>query len=221
MEDEENGVSVIPRPMHDADPVLDQFMAAMEADEADWADDIGEDVDTLDDGVDYGLFGGNGVELDEDDVDGIDDDDLDEVDEEDEDEDDDEDMFDEEDDDDEDELDQDYEDYIDGLSDPRSADGEFASVPMILPRQSYKGARNYETVKDCNFLGFGLGRSDKVCSGSDDGNWFVWDKASGRVDGVWEGDGSVVNGEFVCSVGRCGVAWCGVVARAPVTETRG
>lgn len=88
-------------------------------------------------------------------------------------------------------------------SDPRSADGEFGSVPLILPRRSFKGARNAETVKDCNFLGT---RADKVCSGSDDGCWFVWDKNTGRLDGVWEGDESVVNGEFdevsSCRVGE-------------------
>ena len=44
-----------------------------------------------------------------------------------------------------------------------------------------------------NFLG---ARSDKVCSGSDDGNFFVWDKDTGRLEGIWEGDGHVVNGAF-------------------------
>lgn len=41
-----------------------------------------------------------------------------------------------------------------------------------------------------NFLG---NASDKVCSGSDDGNFFVWDKASGALEGVWEGGTDVVN----------------------------
>lgn len=45
-----------------------------------------------------------------------------------------------------------------------------------------------------NFLG---ARSDKVVSGSDDGNFFVWDKDTGKLEGIWEGDGSVVNGECV------------------------
>nr|XP_018260705.1 uncharacterized protein I303_06420 [Kwoniella dejecticola CBS 10117]OBR82863.1 hypothetical protein I303_06420 [Kwoniella dejecticola CBS 10117] len=66
----------------------------------------------------------------------------------------------------------------------------FDHVEMIYPRRSFKGARNVETVKDCNFLGV---RADKVCSGSDDGNFFVWDKDTGRLEGIWEGDGSVVN----------------------------
>lgn len=43
-----------------------------------------------------------------------------------------------------------------------------------------------------NFLG---ARSDKVCSGSDDGNFFVWDKHTGRLDGIWAADGHVVNGQ--------------------------
>ncbi|WWC71849.1 uncharacterized protein I206_105808 [Kwoniella pini CBS 10737] len=66
----------------------------------------------------------------------------------------------------------------------------FDDVDIIYPRRSYKGARNVETVKDCNFLGV---RADKICSGSDDGNFFVWDKETGKLEGIWEGDGSVVN----------------------------
>lgn len=75
----------------------------------------------------------------------------------------------------------------------------FASVDMIGPRRSFKGAKNMETVKDCNFLGV---RSDKICSGSDDGNFFVWDKDSGRLEGIWEGDGHVVNGESLWEAKR-------------------
>lgn len=37
--------------------------------------------------------------------------------------------------------------------------------------------------------------SDKVASGSDDGNFFVWNKVTGKLDGIWEGDGSIVNGK--------------------------
>lgn len=32
-----------------------------------------------------------------------------------------------------------------------------------------------------------------VTSGSDDGNFFIWDKSSGEVVDILEGDGSVVN----------------------------
>ncbi|KAG7531942.1 hypothetical protein FFLO_04010 [Filobasidium floriforme] len=66
----------------------------------------------------------------------------------------------------------------------------WAGVPIVYPRCTYKGARNVETVKD---VSFGGARSDKICSGSDDGNWFMWDKATGRLEGIWEGDESVVN----------------------------
>ena len=49
----------------------------------------------------------------------------------------------------------------------------------------------------CGIIGNFLGaRSEKVCSGSDDGNFFVWDKDSGKLEGIWEGDGHIVNGEL-------------------------
>ncbi len=41
-----------------------------------------------------------------------------------------------------------------------------------------------------NFLGH---RDEYVTCGSDDGNFFVWDKATGKILNVLEGDGSVVN----------------------------
>ena len=93
----------------------------------------------------------------------------------------------------------------------------WGQVPVIYPRATYKGARNVETVKDGKFsssllersagcrlfmlsasiqVSFGGARSDKVCSGSDDGNWFMWDKSTGQLEGIWEGDGSVVNGQY-------------------------
>lgn len=92
--------------------------------------------------------------------------------------------------------------------------GEFGNVEKIMPRMCYKGARNMETVKDCKFgsltcveeavadrVGNFLGAmSDKVASGSDDGNFFVWDKATGKLDGIWEGDGSIVNGKLLSSL---------------------
>ncbi|CAL1700680.1 unnamed protein product [Somion occarium] len=66
----------------------------------------------------------------------------------------------------------------------------FTNVPIILPCRKYTGACNIETVKDVNFLG----PSDEfVVSGSDDGNFFIWDKASGKLCDILEGDGHVVN----------------------------
>lgn len=82
------------------------------------------------------------------------------------------------------------EDEDDGLMRYVSPPDIFSNVDFIPPRRCFKGAKNSETVKDCNFLG---SRSDKVCSGSDDGNFFVWDKDTGKLEGIWEGDGQIVN----------------------------
>jgi WD40 repeat protein len=39
-----------------------------------------------------------------------------------------------------------------------------------------------------------LGPNDEfVASGSDDGNFFIWDKHDGKLQGIYEGDSSVVN----------------------------
>ncbi|RXK39423.1 hypothetical protein M231_03256 [Tremella mesenterica] len=90
------------------------------------------------------------------------------------------------------EIDEDYHEemLVERNNIVRSGKEEFREVEMILPKRCFKGARNMETVKDCNFLG---NHSNKVCSGSDDGNFFVWNKDTGRLIGIWEGDGSVVN----------------------------
>lgn len=45
----------------------------------------------------------------------------------------------------------------------------------------------HETV---NFLG---SNDELVTSGSDDGNFFIWNKLSGKLHGIYEGDGSIVN----------------------------
>ncbi|WOO79274.1 Rho1 guanine nucleotide exchange factor 1 [Vanrija pseudolonga] len=97
---------------------------------------------------------------------------------------------DEEDDDDDDEDDSDDDSNFGFRRGARSATGQFGSVPLLHPRRMFKGARNVETVKDCTFLG---DSSDKIASGSDDGNFFVWDKVTGRLEGIWEGDNEVVN----------------------------
>ncbi|KAF8914650.1 WD40-repeat-containing domain protein [Mucidula mucida] len=64
------------------------------------------------------------------------------------------------------------------------------SLSVVLPLHRYLGARNVETVKDVNFLG---PRSEYVTIGSDDGNFFMWEKDSGRLHGIYEGDSSIVN----------------------------
>ncbi|KAJ1309089.1 hypothetical protein OPQ81_004767 [Rhizoctonia solani] len=73
---------------------------------------------------------------------------------------------------------------------PMQGGHSYKNHPIILPRSEYRGAANVRTVKDVNFLG----KSDEyVASGSDDGKWFMWNKKSGNLMGIWEGDGSVVN----------------------------
>jgi WD repeat-containing protein 42A len=41
-----------------------------------------------------------------------------------------------------------------------------------------------------NFLG---PNDELVVSGSDDGNFFIWDKSTANLTGIYEGDGTVVN----------------------------
>ncbi len=41
-----------------------------------------------------------------------------------------------------------------------------------------------------NFLG---PNDELVTSGSDDGNFFIWNKLTGSLHGIYEGDSSVVN----------------------------
>ncbi|TFK89831.1 WD40 repeat-like protein [Polyporus arcularius HHB13444] len=69
-------------------------------------------------------------------------------------------------------------------------DERYAKVPTIMPRSRFEGICNVETVKDVNFLG---PRDEFVVSGSDDGNWFMWEKDTGRLHDILEGDGTVVN----------------------------
>ncbi|KAI6035413.1 WD40 repeat-like protein [Pisolithus orientalis] len=63
-------------------------------------------------------------------------------------------------------------------------------VPAIYPRARFAGHCNVRTIKDVNFLG---PYDEYVTSGSDDGNFFLWDKSSGELVDILEGDGSVVN----------------------------
>ncbi|PPQ94016.1 hypothetical protein CVT25_009864 [Psilocybe cyanescens] len=67
---------------------------------------------------------------------------------------------------------------------------EHPSTPVVMPRRRYIGARNVMTVKDVNFLG---PDDEWVVSGSDDGNFFIWNKENGSLKGIYEGDGTVVN----------------------------
>lgn len=71
-----------------------------------------------------------------------------------------------------------------------SVDPALSSVPIVYPRQRFTGHLNIETVKEVNFLGT---HDEYVVSGSDDGNFFVWDSHTAELLGIWQGDGSVVN----------------------------
>ncbi len=51
---------------------------------------------------------------------------------------------------DEDDFDEDVED-VEIPDAPRAEEGVFGGVDMIMPRRSFKGARNIETVKDCTW----------------------------------------------------------------------
>jgi WD40 repeat protein len=82
-----------------------------------------------------------------------------------------------------------------------------SDVSVVLPRSRFIGHCNVATVKDGQFyftvavLGLNLrasvnflGSSDEyVTSGSDDGNFFIWRKATGKLHEILEGDGTVVN----------------------------
>jgi len=64
------------------------------------------------------------------------------------------------------------------------------NVALVLPRRHYVGNRNVATIKDVNFLG---PNDEWVTSGSDDGNFFIWEKLTATLHGIYEGDSSVVN----------------------------
>jgi nuclear receptor interaction protein len=56
--------------------------------------------------------------------------------------------------------------------------------------QMYKGHCNVKTVKEVDFFG---ARSEYIVSGSDDGNIFIWNKKTGNIVQILEGDRWVVN----------------------------
>ncbi|GAA6014413.1 hypothetical protein JCM10207_005452 [Rhodosporidiobolus poonsookiae] len=62
-------------------------------------------------------------------------------------------------------------------------------VPMVAPKKHYEGHANTQTVKDINFAFDG----SMIVSGSDDGSFFLWDKESTEIKGIFKGDSSVVN----------------------------
>ncbi|GAA5934275.1 uncharacterized protein JCM15063_004525 [Sporobolomyces koalae] len=62
-------------------------------------------------------------------------------------------------------------------------------VPIVGPIMHYDGHANSQTLKDVNFAFEG----QVVVSGSDDGNFFCWDRDSGECVAVFQADSSVVN----------------------------
>ncbi|CAJ1974009.1 unnamed protein product [Sphenostylis stenocarpa] len=63
--------------------------------------------------------------------------------------------------------------------------------PAVDMKQRFIGHCNIGTdIKQANFLGQ---RGEYVASGSDDGRWFIWEKCTGRLIKVLNGDESVVN----------------------------
>lgn len=86
--------------------------------------------------------------------------------------------------------------------------GAYSSVPTIMPQSRYAGICNVRTIKDgiffsgrrvglliraCALVNF-LGPNEEfVTSGSDDGHMFIWNKTTGALHDILEGDGSVVN----------------------------
>nr|VWO97750.1 Aspartyl proteinase [Ganoderma boninense] len=89
-------------------------------------------------------------------------------------------------------MDVEDEDFVDEDERPigNQGDERYSDIPTIFPRSRFEGICNVETIKDVNFLG---PRDEFVVSGSDDGNWFMWEKDTGKLHDILEGDGSVVN----------------------------
>nr|OQN98621.1 hypothetical protein B0A51_18973 [Rachicladosporium sp. CCFEE 5018] len=65
-----------------------------------------------------------------------------------------------------------------------------AKMTCSASTRTYRGHCNVKTVKDVNFFGLD---DEYVVSGSDDGNFFIWDRRTTELVNVLEGDGEVVN----------------------------
>ncbi|ORX76260.1 WD40 repeat-like protein [Basidiobolus meristosporus CBS 931.73] len=94
------------------------------------------------------------------------------------------------------------ESFLDGDSGDESSDEDFTSeykniqtifnsvIEEVRESTTYKGHCNVQTIKDVNFYG---PNDEYVISGSDDGNFFIWDKKSRRIVQILKGDEDVVN----------------------------
>ncbi|KAK3722894.1 hypothetical protein LTR37_002039 [Vermiconidia calcicola] len=72
----------------------------------------------------------------------------------------------------------------------RLRDQVAADVACSGAIRSYRGHCNVKTVKDVNYFGLD---DEYIVSGSDDGNFFIWDRKTSELVNVLEGDGEVVN----------------------------
>ena len=63
-------------------------------------------------------------------------------------------------------------------------------TPCDSHTKTYRGHCNVKTVKDVNFFGL---NDEYVVSGCDSGNLFIWDRQSGELVNILEGDSEVVN----------------------------
>jgi nuclear receptor interaction protein len=86
------------------------------------------------------------------------------------------------------------------LSDSDSDDGGYnrsmsrasagKRVPCTNHTRHYHGHCNVDTTKDVNFYGL---QDEYIVSGSDCGNVFIWEKKTGRLVNILEGDREIVN----------------------------
>ncbi|OJJ47901.1 hypothetical protein ASPZODRAFT_141461 [Penicilliopsis zonata CBS 506.65] len=63
-------------------------------------------------------------------------------------------------------------------------------VPCSSHTRVFRGHCNIKTVKDVNFFGLD---DEYVVSGSDSGHVFIWERKTGKLVNILEGDGEVVN----------------------------
>lgn len=72
----------------------------------------------------------------------------------------------------------------------RMRDKVAVGVPCSASTRRYRGHCNVRTVKDVNYFGLD---DEYVVSGSDDGNFFIWDRKTTQLVNILEGDGETVN----------------------------
>lgn len=61
---------------------------------------------------------------------------------------------------------------------------KFVSLIELVYKHKYVGHINIRTTKECNFFG---PNSEYVMSGSDDGNFYIWDKKTENLVSLTKG----------------------------------